>query len=140
VIRIGPIDDLRPLYRQAKLVVNLAVAGTGLKIKTLESLCHLRPIITWPNGIDGLAPELAALCEVAFDWYDFARRVIRVLTTDGPRPFSKVDRDTIIRLTSPKTVYRSLAEALEKFAECRRASASVMSSVPEGRLDAPLST
>jgi hypothetical protein len=141
VIRIGPIDDLRPLYRQAKLSVNLAVAGTGLKIKTLESLCHLRPIVTWPNGTDGLTPELVALCEVAYDWYDFSRRVIRFLTAEeSPRPISQDDRDTIIRLTSPKTVYRPLAEALAKFVECRPASAPVMSSVPNGRLDAPLST
>src|SRR5581483_3395143 len=71
VMRLGTVDDLDPLYEQARVVINPAVAGTGLKIKTLEALCHFRPIITWPNGTDGLAPELAALCTVASDWHDF---------------------------------------------------------------------
>ena len=52
----GAVDDVAPLYREAALVINLVVAGTGAKIKTIEALCHLRPIVTRPSGIDGLDP------------------------------------------------------------------------------------
>ena len=34
---LGLVDDLQPLYEQAKVTINPAVAGTGMKIKTAES-------------------------------------------------------------------------------------------------------
>lgn len=119
VIRLGPIADLRSLYRQARVVANPAVAGTGLKIKTLEALGHLRPIVTWPSGTDGLAPELAALCVTVRDWYDFSRRVAGLLAAAEPSLFSPAARDTIVRLTSPATVYRDMTGAIASLLEKR---------------------
>ncbi|WP_183187701.1 glycosyltransferase [Ancylobacter tetraedralis] len=58
---LGFIDDLTPVYAGARLVINPAVAGTGIKIKTLEAMAHLRPLVTWPSGVDGVAPELRAV-------------------------------------------------------------------------------
>jgi hypothetical protein len=113
VIRLGAVDDLRPLYGQARVVINPAVAGTGLKIKSLEALGHLRPIVTWPNGTDGFSPELAAFCVTVVDWYEFSRRVAGLLAAEEASLFSRADRDTIIRLTSPATVYGPMTQAFE---------------------------
>jgi hypothetical protein len=115
VIQLGPVDDLDALYREARVIINPAVAGTGLKIKTLEALCHFRPIVTWPTGTDGLAPELAALCVTAQDWYEFSRRVGAVLAATEPVPFSDKQRNTIVSLTSPASVYRAMTDAIEAF-------------------------
>jgi glycosyltransferase involved in cell wall biosynthesis len=115
VIRLGPVDDLRPLYGQARVVINPAVAGTGLKIKTLEALGHLRPIVTWPNGTDGFSPELAAFCVTVHDWYEFSRRVAGLLAAEEASLFSRAERDTIVRLTSPATVYGPMTQAFEAF-------------------------
>jgi hypothetical protein len=122
VIRLGPVADLRPLYSQARVVINPAVAGTGLKIKTLEALGHLRPIVTWPIGTDGFAPELAALCVTVQDWYDFSRRVAALLSAEKPPCFSRAERDMIVKLMSPATVYRAMTEAIEALQEARRGS------------------
>ena len=119
VIRLGPVDDLGALYREARVIINPAVAGTGLKIKTLEALGHLRPIVTWPSGTDGLPSELAALCVTVQDWYDFSRRVAAVLAAEEPVLFSARQRDTIVHLTSPATVYRAMTEAIETFGDKR---------------------
>lgn len=113
VVRLGLVDDLRPVYEQASLVINPAVAGTGLKIKTLEALGHLRTVVTWPSGTDGLAPELAALCVSVRDWYDFSRAVIRLLTTDEPGTLSPHHRATLVRLTSPAAAYGALTAAID---------------------------
>jgi hypothetical protein len=113
VIRLGPVDDLKSLYSRARVVINPAVAGTGLKIKTIEALSHLRPIVTWPSGTDGFAPELAAFCVTVQDWYDFSRRVTGVLAAKEPSLFPQSARDTIVRLTSPATVYRDMTDAIE---------------------------
>ena len=128
---LGPVDDLTPFYCQARVVINPAVAGTGLKIKTLEALGHLRPIVTWPNGTDGLAPELAAICVTVKDWHDFSRRVTGLLATETPHLFSHVQREIIVRLHSPSTVYKEMTEAIATLRENRldselaRASARV---------------
>jgi len=112
VVRLGPVDDLKPLYRQCRVVINPAVAGTGLKIKTLEALGHLRPLVTWPNGTDGLPPELSALCTTVQDWFEFSRRVAALLAADEPPLFSQTERDAIVRLTSPAAVYRGMTDVL----------------------------
>jgi hypothetical protein len=114
VVRCGTVEDLKPLYREARLAINPAIAGTGLKVKILEALCHFRPIVTWPNGIDGLAPELAALCTTVRDWYEFTDRIVELLVADPPRCFSSAECDAIIRLTSPAIAYEALTDAFRR--------------------------
>jgi hypothetical protein len=115
VIRLGLVDDLGPLYGQARVVINPAVAGTGLKVKTLEALGHLRPVVTWPSGTDGFAPELAAFCVTVQDWYEFSRRVAGLLVADEAAAFSPADRESILRLASPATVYGPMTQEFEAF-------------------------
>jgi hypothetical protein len=129
VIRLGPVDDLKPLYSRARVVINPAVAGTGLKIKTLEALGHLRPIVTWPSGTEGLAPELAAFCMTVQDWYEFSRRVAGVLAMEEPPLFSRPEHDTIVRLTAPATAYRAMTEAIADLRETRDASEPAASGI-----------
>jgi hypothetical protein len=90
-----------------------------LKIKTLEALGHLRPIVTWPSGIDGVAPELAAFCVTVQDWYEYSRRVAGLLAANEPPLFSDDARHQIVRLTSPETVYREMTDAIESLADQR---------------------
>jgi 2-polyprenyl-3-methyl-5-hydroxy-6-metoxy-1,4-benzoquinol methylase/glycosyltransferase involved in cell wall biosynthesis len=108
---LGRVDRLDDVYARAKVVVNLAVAGTGLKIKTLEALSHLRPIVVWPSGVDGLSEEAQRFCDVAQDWYDFARRVVRQLTGEGARDIA-AHSDEIRREFSPEVVYGPLRTAI----------------------------
>lgn len=76
---LGLVDDLSTAYRKARVVINPCVAGTGLKIKTLEALCHLRPVVVWPCATDGLSAEAAGLCYVATNWFDFAENLTALL-------------------------------------------------------------
>lgn len=114
---IGPVDDLTARYRDAALVIDPAVAGTGLKIKVLEALCHFRPIVTWPTSVEGLDPKLAAFCLVARDWYEFSERVISVLTRPPGGWFTPEDRAVIAGLVAPEHVYASLDPAFRAFFE-----------------------
>ncbi len=92
--------------------MNLAVAGTGLKIKTIEAISHLRPIVVWPSGIDGLSPEAQRYCDVAQDWYDFARLVVRQLKSDRTLELM-ANREEIEREFSPEIVYAALRAQIE---------------------------
>ena len=134
----GAVNDVTPLYREAALVINPVVAGTGVKVKTIEALCHLRPIVTWPAGVDGLDPRLAARCVVARDWYEFANAVVGALTSGDGRRFTDDDRAVIAELVSPETTYAALDHAYRTFFERHRtAPAAVAPSLPEAGLPMP---
>jgi hypothetical protein len=110
---LGRRDSLDSVYAQARVVVNPTVAGTGLKIKTLEALAHLRSVVAWPSGVEGISPELRRHCQVASDWYQFSRLVALLLT--GSRSSDIVEqRETIKLQLSPEGVYGALRVAIEE--------------------------
>jgi glycosyltransferase involved in cell wall biosynthesis len=109
---LGRIDDLGAAYAQARVVINPAVAGTGLKIKTMEALCHLRPIVLWPSGVEGIAPEARTTCHIANDWFDFAQHVIRLVRSEHRDEDVGRRRDELARRFAADDVYASLADAL----------------------------
>ena len=51
---VGFAEDVHLEYARAALVVNPAVYGSGLKIKSVEALAHGRPLLSTPVGIEGL--------------------------------------------------------------------------------------
>jgi hypothetical protein len=109
---LGRIGDLTAAYADARVVINPAVAGTGLKIKTIEALCHLRPIVVWPSGVDGVGMEARKLCHVATDWYNFAHHVIELCRTEEAAQALIHKRDEIRQMFSAERVYRELDRAL----------------------------
>jgi hypothetical protein len=109
---LGLVDDLTAAYAGARVVINPAVAGTGLKIKTIEALCHLRPLVTWPSGVDGLESDVRALCYLATDWYMFARRVIDLCKSEDASQVLISKRNEILQRFSPDTIYGALKAAL----------------------------
>jgi glycosyltransferase involved in cell wall biosynthesis len=109
---LGLVDDLRTAYAEARVLINPAVAGTGLKIKTIESLCHLRPLVTWPSGVDGVEADVRSLCYIATDWYIFAQHVIYVCKSQSASQALVSRCDEILERFSPDTVYAELKEAL----------------------------
>jgi len=105
----GVVDSLVPYYRDARVVVNPAVAGTGLKIKTLEAIAYFRPVVAWPNGVDGVPPPMLGLCRVAENWHDFAEQTITLLEDGDERIESGIDREAIRRELSSDVVYNELS-------------------------------
>ena len=109
---LGRVEDLGPLYAAARVVINPAAAGTGLKIKTVEALCHLRPVVCWPSGVDGLSDEARAFCHVAADWFGFAAHIKRLLADDEEASAALHARTRLEHAFSPGVVYAPLADAL----------------------------
>lgn len=109
---LGRVEDLRPLYAEARVVINPAAAGTGLKIKTVEALCNLRPVVCWPSGAEGIEAEARAFCHVASDWFGFAGHVTRLLRVNDDAFAMEHARERLMRAFSPEVVYASLIEVL----------------------------
>jgi protein-tyrosine-phosphatase len=111
---MGLVDDLAAAYAEARVVINPAIAGRGLKIKTIEALCHLRPVVTWPSGVDGIDDEMRALCHLATSWYGFAQHVIHLCASTSAAEALLDKRDEIREKFSPDTIYRELGAAMSK--------------------------
>jgi len=54
---VGYIDDLRDFFFDVDIAVNPLVAGTGLKIKTVDSLLNGIPVISTVSGFDGFESD-----------------------------------------------------------------------------------
>jgi glycosyltransferase involved in cell wall biosynthesis len=81
----GWIDDLDQIYREASLVINPTIAGTGLKIKSVQALAHGKPLVAWPNGVEGLEYTGSAPFRECRSWQEFADAVLSLLNSDDER-------------------------------------------------------
>ena len=98
----------------ARVVINPTVAGTGLKIKTVEAIAHLVPVVGWPHGRDGLSEPLGQFVHESQDWIDFADAVVLALRRETS-PFDAAAVAELRRQLSPDTVYDAFDRRLEGF-------------------------
>jgi hypothetical protein len=104
---VGLVEDLAAHYERARVVINPSVAGTGLKIKTVESIAYFRPIVTFPAGVEGINAPLLNMCHVASDWYEFAEKVAALL--DPVHAVASTGERQIIKdVLEPSAVYKEL--------------------------------
>jgi glycosyltransferase involved in cell wall biosynthesis len=103
----GVVGDLSAYYRDARVVINPSVGGTGLKVKTVESIAYSRPIVTFPNGAEGIGEPMLELCHVVSDWFEFAEKVIALLGV-APGAGNATRRELIKSLLEPGAVYAEL--------------------------------
>jgi glycosyltransferase involved in cell wall biosynthesis len=75
----GRVPDLAPYYARAAVVLNPVPYGTGLKIKTVEALCHGRCVVCSEAGAGGLDDPASLPLIVARPGGDMADRVLEVL-------------------------------------------------------------
>ena len=118
---VGAVENITAEYSNCRAVINPAVAGTGLKIKTVEALCHLRPLIAWPAGVEGLSDEMKDLVCVAEDWYGFALGVIDVCLNIERNRRMLNNREAIARAFSAAVIYRELGSAIEEATKAKGA-------------------
>jgi hypothetical protein len=117
---VGAVGNISAEYANCRAVINPAVAGTGLKIKTVEALCHLRPLIAWPAGVEGLSDEMKNLTCVAEDWYSFALAVIDVCSGIRCNRRMLDNREAIARAFSSTVIYRELGNAIDEVTKAKR--------------------
>ncbi len=110
---LGRVEHPDGEFAAARVVINPAVAGIGHAPKVVEALGHLRPVVTWPSGVEGLSAELRALSLVAVNWFDFACKVIQLAASDDPARGLASRQAELVRSFAPETVYAPLAAFLQ---------------------------
>jgi glycosyltransferase involved in cell wall biosynthesis len=106
-------EDLSEVYRRSRVVINPTVAGTGLKVKSVDALAHGKPLVAWPLGLDGLdyhGEPPYVRCESS---REFAAAVIRLLQDDSAADaLSKLALDYARDNFEPAKVYAPLNACL----------------------------
>lgn len=77
VVLLGFLDSLTDYYGEIHLSINPVQYGSGLKIKSVESICFSKPILTTEIGIEGMPrhPEAPyVICSSVEDWLSSFRK------------------------------------------------------------------
>jgi tetratricopeptide (TPR) repeat protein len=82
---LGFVESLDDEYTKAAVVVNTTTYGTGLKIKTVEALCHGKAFIGTANSVDGMPIAEQEAFISCSDWNSFAVSLAAVLNSDEKR-------------------------------------------------------
>jgi glycosyltransferase involved in cell wall biosynthesis len=110
----GWVADLDAVYREASVVINPTIAGTGLKIKSVEALAHGKPLVAWTHGVDGLSYDGEPPFIECTSWDEFALAVTRLLRSSEERlALSKRALAYAHAQFDATSVYAALSERLD---------------------------
>jgi len=112
VRRLGFVDALDELYRQARVIVNPQQFGTGLSIKSVDALLHGRPLVTTASGGRGLEDGAGEAFRQASSAEEFAADVTDLLL-DPDAAASLGDRATAFARAYHECNVRALADVVE---------------------------
>ncbi len=75
------VPNVMTFLMDSAVLVNPVLTGSGVNVKTLDMLMTQRPVVSTPQGVAGLVPELKALCDVADSAENFAQRLVAQLNS-----------------------------------------------------------
>ncbi len=81
----GFVEDVRPLYHAANVVVVPTLVSAGTNVKVLEAMAMKRAIVSTASGAGGIDVEDGQHVLVALDAEDFARSIVRLLESAALR-------------------------------------------------------
>lgn len=110
---LGPVEDAEPLYLRARLFVEASRSGGGTRLKVLNALARGLPVVTSPEGAEGLNLVTGEHLLVADDPQSMAEAVVRLMVDPELwRSLSENGRAFIRRRYLAETAYRPLDEVL----------------------------
>ena len=107
----GSVDDLRPYYAKAKVVVAPYRFGGGTKLKILEALAMNLPIVSTSIGCQGIDSTGITQLIIRDNMKEFAYAVVEVLESDITK--RNWYGDNARRLVEERYSWRRITEALE---------------------------
>lgn len=78
-LTLGEVDTVTDFYSRILFAINPVHFGTGMKIKTVESLAHGRAVVATPSGFSGLEAYEARGLELATTAKEFAAAILIML-------------------------------------------------------------
>jgi glycosyltransferase involved in cell wall biosynthesis len=78
-VAIGYVEDERPFYDRARVVVVPLRFGSGVRIKILNAFAMSRPVVSTSLGAEGIPAVPGKSIEISDDVAGFAHRTIQLL-------------------------------------------------------------
>lgn len=94
-VKVGYVEELADIYKDARVVVNPMLSGTGLPIKSIEALAYGKPLVATMCGARGLyreGKEPRAFL-LAKDTDDFINKLVHALEDD--KEIERVHRNCV---------------------------------------------
>ncbi|HXG35552.1 MAG TPA: glycosyltransferase family 4 protein, partial [Dehalococcoidia bacterium] len=112
---VSPVLDVEALYRRARVFLEPVSGGGGTKLKVLNALARGLPVVTTPDGADGIAAIDGEHLLIGRDGDELLDRLSRV-TQDRElwERLSKNGRELIRERYVPDIAYEPVAELLAK--------------------------
>jgi glycosyl transferase family 1 len=77
-LQADPADAMQ-VYARGRVLVNPALHASGISMKSLEMLQVMRPVVSTPQGLQGLPADVKNLFRVARNGQDFAEAIVGCL-------------------------------------------------------------
>ena len=80
--KLGWVEDLEELYRDARVIINPVRHGAGLNIKMVEALSQAKPVVTHIKGMRGLSYK-EPVAVITDDNKEFAKAIAEIVRDDA---------------------------------------------------------
>ena len=94
---LGLVDDLKPLYESAAVVISPLTVGSGLKIKLIEALAHGKSIVATTVSVEGTDDGVRSAVAVHDAPESFAAAIIELLSDRDLRQTKAAEALSICR-------------------------------------------
>jgi glycosyltransferase involved in cell wall biosynthesis len=106
---LGAVEDPEPLYQRARAFIEVARGGSGTRVKVLNALARGLPVVTTPEGAEGLDIRSGEQALVGSSAPAIAQALIQVLTDDDTwTALANAGRRLIRDRYVPETAYQAL--------------------------------
>ncbi|HWP35155.1 MAG TPA: glycosyltransferase [Thermodesulfobacteriota bacterium] len=120
----GRVDDVRPYYERAAVVVCPVLDGGGTRLKVLEAMAMARPVVSTSLGCEGLALEAGRHYLRADTPEEFAAQIGRLLDDPGlARRLGEAGRVHVLACYAWPAIARRLLDVYAEAAGRRGAAA-----------------
>lgn len=107
---LGTVDDLNETYREADVVVEPIITGSGMKVKTAEALMHGKEILGTTEALIGYDQLGSQICNTPEEFVE----KIRGYLLNRPQRFNEMNRKYYLDHFSPKAIEVILKHAIDK--------------------------
>jgi len=108
---VGAFDDSETLYRRARAFVEVARGGSGTRVKLLNALARGLPVVTTPDGAEGLDIRPGEHVLVGSSPSEISDALVRVMIDDALWKVLSANGRRLVRdLYVPDRAYRALDE------------------------------
>ncbi|MEJ0015479.1 MAG: glycosyltransferase family 4 protein [Acetobacteraceae bacterium] len=110
----GVVEDLRPFYEDADLVLLPVITGSGIAIKTIEALLHERPVLATRHALRGLPQTIVEAVGYVGQQQEYAQAIRELIDQPALLEERQQRSHAGAQLLRDQGFYQRLAAALEE--------------------------